>query len=214
MITIETLVFNQWQENTYLLHDETGEAVLIDCGVFYQEEGKKLIDIVEKKGLKIVHLLNTHLHIDHVFGNQFMKDQFGLSTKAHKADEFLLAEAPNYGVRLGLENVVEPPAMGDAINEGDIIKFGNSELKVLHVPGHSPGHVVFYNEAQKFIIAGDVLFRESIGRTDLPYGNFEDLISGIKTKLLVMDDDVTVHPGHGPITTIGHEKKNNVFLRS
>lgn len=214
MITIETLVFNQWQENTYLLYDETGEAVIIDCGVFFENEGKKLIDIIEKKDLKLVHLLNTHLHIDHVFGNQFMKDQFGLSTKAHKADEFLLAEAPNYGVRLGLENVVEPPAMGEAINDGDTIRFGNSELKVLHVPGHSPGHVVFYNETQKFLIAGDVLFRESIGRTDLPYGNFEDLIHGIKTKLLVLNDDVTVHPGHGPKTSIGHERKNNVFLRS
>ena len=214
MITIQTLVFNQWQENTYLLYDETGEAVLIDCGAFYEEECNRIKSIVKIKELKIVHLLNTHLHIDHVFGNQFMKDEFGLATHAHKADEFLLAEAPNYGVRLGLNNVVEPPPMGNAIKEGDIICFGNSELKVIHVPGHSPGHVVFYNEAQKFIIAGDVLFRESIGRTDFPYGNFEDLITGIKTKLLVLDENITIYPGHGPTTTIGHEKKNNIFLKS
>ncbi|MCT4603106.1 MAG: MBL fold metallo-hydrolase [Marinifilum sp.] len=213
MITIETLVFNHWQENTYILHDETGEAVLIDCGVFFEEEGKKLIDFVEKKGLKLVKQLNTHLHIDHVLGNQFMKDEFDLLTCAHKDDEFLLAEAPNYAVRLGLENVVEPPKMGETIKEGDVIKFGNSELKVLHVPGHSPGHVVFYNAEQKFVIAGDVLFRESIGRTDLPYGNYEQLIGGIKEKLLILDDDVEVYPGHGPSTTIGHERNNNVFLK-
>lgn len=213
MITIETLVFNHWQENTYILHDETGEAVLIDCGVFFEEEGKKLIDFVEKNELKLVKQLNTHLHIDHVLGNQFMKDTFNLLTCAHKDDEFLLAEAPNYAVRLGLENVVEPPAMGEAIKDGDVIKFGNSELKVLHVPGHSPGHVVFYNEEQKFVIAGDVLFRESIGRTDLPYGNYEQLIGGIKEKLLVLPDDVEVYPGHGPSTTIGHERTNNVFLK-
>lgn len=213
MITIETLVFNHWQENTYILHDETGEAVLIDCGVFFEDEGKKLIDFVETKGLKLVKQLNTHLHIDHVLGNQFMKDQFGLLTHAHKDDEFLLAEAPNYGLRLGLENVVEPPKMGQAIADGDIITFGNSELKVLHIPGHSPGHVVFYNEKQKFVIAGDVLFRESIGRTDLPYGNYEQLIEGIKNKLLVLDDEVEVFPGHGPSTTIGHERGKNVFLK-
>jgi glyoxylase-like metal-dependent hydrolase (beta-lactamase superfamily II) len=213
MITIETLVFNHWQENTYILHDETGEAVLIDCGVFFEDEGKKLVKFVERKGLKLVKQLNTHLHIDHVLGNQFVKDEFGLLTSAHKADEFLLAEAPNYAVRLGLENVVEPPAMGEELNDGDTIKFGNSELKVLHIPGHSPGHVVFYNEKQKFVIAGDVLFRESIGRTDLPYGNYEQLIQGIKNKLLVLADDVVVYPGHGPTTTIGHERNKNLFLK-
>ena len=213
MIAIETLVFNHWQENTYILHDETGEGVLIDCGVFFDDEGKNLVEFVDKKGITLVKQLNTHLHIDHVLGNQFVKDEFGLLTHAHKDDEFLLAEAPNYAVRLGLENVVEPPAMGGAINDGDTIEFGNSALKVLHVPGHSPGHVVFYNEEQKFLIAGDVLFRESIGRTDLPYGNYEQLIEGIKTKLLVLSDDVKVYPGHGPGTSIGHERRNNVFLK-
>lgn len=213
MITIETFVFNHWQENTYILHDETGEAVLIDCGVFFEDEGTKLINFVKKKNIKLVKQLNTHLHIDHVLGNQFMKDQFGLLTEAHKDDEFLLAEAPNHAVRLGLENVVEPPPVGKLIKEGDIIKFGNSELKVIHVPGHSPGHIVFYNEEQKFLIAGDVLFRESIGRTDLPYGNYDQLIEGIKTKLLVLDDDVSVYPGHGPATSIGHERSKNLFLK-
>lgn len=213
MITIETLVFNHWQENTYILHDESGEAVLIDCGVFFENEGGKVVDLVKKKGLKLVKLLNTHLHIDHVLGNQFMKDQFGLLTEAHKDDEFLLAEAPHYAVRLGLENVVEPPPIGKEIKDGDVIKFGNSELKVFHVPGHSPGHVVFYNEEQKFLIAGDVLFRESIGRTDLPYGNYEQLIEGIKNKLLILNDEVRVFPGHGPETSIGHERANNLFLK-
>lgn len=213
MITIETLVFNHWQENTYILHDETGEGVIIDCGVFFKDEEQKLMDFVKHKNIKLVKQLNTHLHIDHVLGNQFINDEYGLLTYAHRDDDFLLEEVPNYAFRLGLENVVRPPKVGTFINDNDTITFGNSELKVLLIPGHTPGHVVFYNETQQFVIAGDVLFRESIGRTDLPYGNYEDLINGIQQKLLPLNDNVVVYPGHGPSTTIGYERAHNVFLR-
>jgi len=214
MIQVQRLVYNQWQENTYIIHDETGEGVLIDCGVFFEDERKHLVDFVSSKGIKLVKLLNTHLHIDHVMGNQFIKDEFNLLTHAHIADEFLLAEAPNYSQRLGLPSEVKPPKIGTTIKDGEIIKFGNSELKTLHIPGHCPGHVVFYNEKQQFVIAGDVLFRESIGRTDLPYGNYDDLLKGIKEKLLVLDDEVTVYTGHGDSTTIGHERVSNFFLKN
>ncbi|PID95588.1 MAG: MBL fold hydrolase [Bacteroidetes bacterium] len=213
MITIETLVFNHWQENTYILHDETGEGVIIDCGVFFEDEEQKLDDFLIHKNIKLVKQLNTHLHIDHVLGNRFIKKQYGLLTHAHHDDDFLLAEVPNYGFRLGLEDVVRPPRVGKFIEDNEIITFGNSSLKVLLVPGHTPGHVVFYNEEQQFVIAGDVLFRESIGRTDLPYGNYEQLISAIQQKLLSLPDEVTVYPGHGATTTIGYERKNNIFLR-
>ncbi len=213
MITIETLVFNHWQENTYILHDETGEGVIIDCGVLFKEEEQKLIDFVKSKNIKLVKQLNTHLHIDHVLGNQFIKEEYNLLTHAHRDDEFLLSEVPNYAFRLGLESVVRPPEVGTFIEDDEIITFGNSAVKVLFVPGHTPGHVVFYNEDQQFVIAGDVLFRESIGRTDLPYGNYEQLIFGIQQKLLSLPDEVTVYPGHGATTTIGYERKNNIFLR-
>ncbi len=214
MITIETLVFNHWQENTYILHDETGEGVIIDCGVFFKDEKQKLIDFVNYKNIKLVKQLNTHLHIDHVLGNQFIQEEYNLLTHAHRDDEFLLAEVPNYAFRLGLEKVVRPPEVGTFIEDNEIITFGNSSLKVLLIPGHTPGHVVFYNEEQQFVIAGDVLFRESIGRTDLPYGNYEQLMSGIQQKLLPLPDDVAVYPGHGSSTTIGYERRNNIFLRN
>lgn len=214
MITIEKLVFNHWQENTYVLHDETGEAVLIDCGCYFEDEGKKLVEFLDSKGLKLVKLLNTHLHIDHVLGNQFVQKQFNLLTEAHRDDEFLIEETANYAFRLGLEGVQTPPGVGKFLEDGEIIKFGNSELKVLHIPGHSPGSVCYYSEEQKFLIAGDVLFFESIGRTDLPYWNYEQLMEGIKNKILTLEDDIKVFPGHGPETSIGHERKNNIFLRS
>ncbi len=214
MITIETLVFNHWRENTYILHDETGEGVIIDCGVFFEDEEKTLANFITHKGIKLVKQLNTHLHIDHVLGNQFINSEYNLLTHAHRDDEFLLAEVPNYAFRLGLEDIVRPPKVGEFINDNDTITFGNSELKVLLIPGHTPGHVVFYNEEQQFVIAGDVLFRESIGRTDLPYGNYEHLITGIQQKLLPLPDEVVVYPGHGTPTTIGYERKNNIFLRN
>ncbi len=212
MITIETLVFNPWQENTYILYDETKEAALIDCGVYFENEKKQLLDFVAQKELKLVKQLNTHLHIDHVLGNQLMKDEFNLLTHAHHADEFLLEEVAVYATQLGLGNLPELPKIGTRISDGDLIQFGNSKLKAIHIPGHSPGHLVFYNQAQKFIISGDVLFRESIGRTDLPGGNYEQLIKGIQEKIMSLDDDVKVYPGHGPSTSIAHERSNNPFL--
>lgn len=211
---IDTLVFNHWHENTYILHDETGEGVIVDCGAFFKDEETKLSDFLKTNNIKLVKQLNTHLHIDHVLGNQFVYDDFSLLTHAHQDDAFLLDEVPNYAFRLGLDGIVKPPKIGFPIKDGDVIEFGNTKLNVLHVPGHCPGHVVFYNQASKTLIAGDVLFRDSIGRTDLPYGDFDLLMEGMKNKILRLDDDVVVYPGHGESTTIGYERKNNMFLKN
>ena len=157
-------------------------------------------------------LLNTHLHPDHVFGNNFMKDCYGLEAKASQDDEFLLEQAVEYAAMLGLRGTTPPPALGGYIKDGDLLCFGHSELKVIAVAGHSPGGLCYYSEADKLLIAGDVLFAGSVGRSDLPGGNGNALISGIREKLMVLPEDVQVITGHGPMTTIGEEKKYNPFL--
>lgn len=209
---VELFVNNPWQENTYLLHDETKEAVLIDCGCYRDNEIEKIFNYISDNGLKLVKLLNTHLHIDHIFGIRYIKEEYGFSTCASKLDEYLLAEAPRYSEVLGLEKISEPPAIEEYINDGDIIKFGNSELKAISTPGHSPGGMCYYNKESAVLFSGDTLFEGSIGRTDLPGGSREQLLNGIKTKLLTLPGKVKVYTGHGPDTTIEYEKFNNPFL--
>lgn len=205
-------VNNPWQENTVVLYDETGEAVVVDCGCFSGEEEQRLKDFFLKEKLTPVLLLNTHLHPDHVFGNNFMKDCYGLEAKASQDDEFLLEQAVEYAAMLGLRGTTPPPALGGYIKDGDLLCFGHSELKVIAVAGHSPGGLCYYSEADKLLIAGDVLFAGSVGRSDLPGGNGNALISGIREKLMVLPEEVQVITGHGPMTTIGEEKKYNPFL--
>ncbi|MCC9166657.1 MBL fold metallo-hydrolase [Pontibacter harenae] len=209
---VTCLTFNPFSENTYLLHDETKECVVVDPGCYEQEEKDQLKAYIEKQGLKVVRLLNTHCHIDHVLGNQFVADTYGVPLEIHEEDLQTLRAVPAYAPSYGFPkyNEVLPATF---LKEGDTVKFGNIELEVYFTPGHAPGHVVFYNTAQKVCIGGDVLFRQSIGRTDLPGGDFDTLIQSIKNKLFTLPDEVVVYPGHGPETTIGHEKKNNPFLR-
>lgn len=209
---IEIFVNNPWQENTFLLYDETGEAILIDCGCIRDTEKEKILSFLEANDLKLVKLINTHLHIDHVFGVQFIKDRFGFSTCANKADEYLLAEAPSYSQALGMQKIEQPPAIEEHIGDGDIIRFGNTKLLALHTPGHSPGGMCYYSEEDMVVFVGDTLFSGSIGRTDLPGGSMKDLISGIKSKLLVLPGKVKVYTGHGPSTSIEYEKHHNPFL--
>lgn len=205
-------VNNPWQENSVVLYDETGEAVVIDCGCFSSEEEQRLKDFFLNKTLRPVLLLNTHLHPDHIFGNKFMKDDYGLEANASQDDEFLLEQAVEYAAMLGLRGTTPPPALGGYLKDGDLIRFGHSELKVIAVAGHSPGGLCYYNEVDKLLIAGDVLFAGSIGRSDLPGGDGKALLLGIREKLLVLPEDVLVITGHGPMTTIGEEKKYNPFL--
>ncbi|RDV13219.1 MBL fold metallo-hydrolase [Pontibacter diazotrophicus] len=209
---VTCLTFNPFQENTYILHDDKNECVVIDPGCYEKQEREQLKNYIEENGLKVVRLLNTHCHIDHVLGNKFVADTYKVGLEIHPDDEQTLraipAYAPSYGFQMYEE--VLPTAF---LQEGDVVTFGETELQVLFTPGHAPGHVVFYNGPEKICIGGDVLFQNSIGRTDLPGGNHETLINSIKSKLFALPDEVTVYPGHGPETTIGHERNNNPFLR-
>ncbi|WP_162055005.1 MBL fold metallo-hydrolase [Pontibacter pamirensis] len=209
---VTCLTFNPFQENTYILHDDTNECVVIDPGCYEKQEREQLKNYIKENGLKVVRLLNTHCHIDHVLGNQFVADTYKVGLEIHPDDEQTLRAIPAYAPAYGFQMYEEvlPTAF---LKEGDVVGFGKTELQVLFTPGHAPGHVVFYNGPEKICIGGDVLFQNSIGRTDLPGGNFDTLIASIKSKLFALPDDVTVYPGHGPETTIGHERNNNPFLR-
>lgn len=211
MIQIQKFTFNPFQENTFVLYDETKEAVIIDPGCNSSAEHKVLTDFIEQNDLKVVKLLNTHCHIDHVFGNQFVKDKYNVQLHMHKLDEPTLIAAKTaadiYQIKPFIESTPDV-----FVGEEDTIEFGNSSLEILFVPGHAPGHIAFLHRAQKFVINGDVLFQGSIGRTDFPGCSHEDLINSIKTKMYTLDDDVTVYTGHGPETTIGHEKQFNPFV--
>lgn len=211
MIQIQSFAFGPFQENTYVLFDETKECVVIDPGCYDNRERKTLADFIEKNGLKPVRLLNTHCHLDHIFGNGFISDTYNLKPEFHLSEQRIfdayLATADLYNL-----NAEPSPQPEHFLAEGDVVKFGNSSLEIVFTPGHSPGSITFYSTDQKFMIAGDVLFYGSIGRTDLPGGHYETLISSIKNKLLPMGDDFKVYSGHGPATTTGFEKMNNPFL--
>ena len=210
---IKTFEFNPLGVNTYVLYDKTGECVVIDASCFFPDERELLLNFILDNNLVVKHLLNTHLHFDHVFGVNFMASQFGLKLQVHPDDVFLLDNLPQQLQMFGFNtNVDYAPEIGNYLKENDIISFGEQQLKVLHVPGHSPGSIVFYNEKEKFAVVGDVLFNGSIGRTDLPGGNFDQLIEGIRTKLFTLPDDTEIYSGHGPKTTIGQEKKHNPFV--
>jgi hydroxyacylglutathione hydrolase len=209
---VTCFTFNPFSENTYILSDDTKECVIIDPGCYDKAEKQQLADFVEKEDLKVVRLLNTHCHIDHVLGNKFVADTYKLGLEIHEKDLDVLRSVPAYAPNYGFPNYEEQlPA--SYLKDGEQIKFGNTVLDIIFAPGHAPGHVVFYNKAEKVCIGGDVLFQNSIGRTDLPGGDYDTLIQSIKTKLFTLPDDVTVYPGHGPETTIANEKKYNPFLR-
>lgn len=212
MVQIHSLVFNPFQENTYILYDETKECAIIDAGMYSSDEQAKLVKTIETLDLKPVIALQTHLHIDHVFGCSFILEKYGLAPQAHIADEFILENTKSYARQFGVNLKETPPALGGYLEEGDEVKFGNTVLKVIHVPGHSPGGVLFYNLQLGILVSGDVLFKGSIGRSDLSGGNQHELISGIQAKVMVLPDDVIVYPGHGSSTTIGFERISNPFL--
>jgi len=212
MIQIKTLIFNPFQENTYILYDETKEAVIIDPGCYSALEESKLDGVIKENDLKPVRLLNTHCHIDHVLGNRYVKEHYNLQLEANIGDEFLAKAAQAHGASFGIQMPEPAPDIDVYLNEGEQIKFGNSVLDIVHVPGHSPGSIVFYNKEEGFMIVGDVLFNDSIGRTDLPGGDYDLLSGGIKGKLFPLGDDMKVYPGHGPYTTIGKERRSNPFL--
>jgi glyoxylase-like metal-dependent hydrolase (beta-lactamase superfamily II) len=211
MISVKKFIVNPLRENSYLLLDETGECLVVDAGFFFEKEILEVSSFIEANDLKPVRLINTHCHFDHLMGVEYMRKKYGLRFACNPGDDFLIERASQQAAMFGFEMTFVGPA-DDSINEGDSITFGNSSLTAIRVPGHSPGHLVFYSEANKFLLAGDVLFNGSIGRTDLPGGSYEELIDNITRKLLVLPPDTMVYCGHGPETTIGFEKANNPFL--
>lgn len=210
MIKIQHFVFGPFAENTYILSDETGECIIIDPGCYEKEEKETITAFISQNNLKVVRLLNTHCHIDHVLGNDFIKEAYQVTLATHEKEAPLLKAVQSYAPNYGFVNYREAE-IDEFIDENDMIRFGQSQLEILFVPGHSPGHIAFYNREQKLCIGGDVLFQGSIGRTDLPGGDFNTLIQSIHQKFFALDDDVTVFCGHGPATTIGEEKKSNPF---
>ena len=209
---VKYFTFNPFSENTYVLHDETQECVIIDPGCYEKKERDNLTNYIAENNLKVVLLLNTHCHIDHVFGNKYIQDKYNVPFLIHAADLPTLQAVPVYAPAYGFP-LYDAATPTEFLKEEETINFGHSALKILFTPGHAPGHVVFYNEATQVCIGGDVLFQRSIGRTDLPGGNFETLIHSIRTQLFTLPDQVVVYPGHGPSITIGEEKKLNPFLR-
>ncbi len=211
MTKVYTFTFNPFQENTYLLTDETGECIVIDPGCYFEDEKSNFANFISTNKFRPVKIINTHCHVDHILGNAFLANKYNIPIAANIEDEFLLQNAGEHGKLFGFE-VDKSPSIATYLKDGENLKFGNTVLKVFHVPGHSPGSIALYCEEQKFVITGDVLFNGSIGRTDLPGGDYATLINSIKSKLISLGDNVIVYPGHGPSTSIEKERRANPFL--
>ena len=212
MLTVQRFTFNPVQENTYVVYNEKGQCCIIDPGCYFASEQQELKEFVQQNQLKPVLLLNTHCHLDHIFGNDFIHKTFGLPLHLHKLEKPVL----NFGPAAG--QLWELPFLNydgelNFMEEDDLVSLGEDKLKVLFTPGHSPGHVSFYSSENKFILSGDVLFEGSVGRTDLPGGDFKVLEESIKTKLYTLPSDTVVYPGHGNTTTIGDEMKTNPYVK-
>jgi glyoxylase-like metal-dependent hydrolase (beta-lactamase superfamily II) len=212
MITIKKFTFNPFQENTYILFDETKECVVIDPGCYDRDEKAILLNFIEENSLNPVQLLNTHCHIDHVLGNYMISNEYNLKLAAHELEVPVLEGSHFWGSQYGIKGDLSPK-IEQFLDEGDCVKFGNSKLDILFVPGHSPGHIAFLNNDEKFIINGDVLFQGSFGRYDLPGGNLATLAKSIQTKLFTLPSNYKVYAGHMGETTIGIEKQSNPILQ-
>lgn len=211
MIQIKVFSFNPFQENTYVLYNNAGEAIIIDPGCSDEQERQELDGFLQSNGLNPTHFLLTHGHVDHVLGADHVYQKYSLSPWMHHEDLRVYKAVSGYAHNYGLQ-YTEGPVPSKYLEEGDLISFGEDELEVLFTPGHSPGSICFYCKKQQFIIVGDVLFYRSIGRTDLPGGDFPTLMRSIHSKLAVLPEELVVYPGHGPSTTIGAELKYNPFI--
>jgi hydroxyacylglutathione hydrolase len=211
LMKIKTFVFNPFQENTFILYDDSSECCIIDPGCNSVNEEKKLSEFIDSKGLKPKHILLTHGHIDHILGLDYISKKYDLTPLIHPDDVFLIQSGSSIANMYGLDFTPYTGTTVD-INDNDIIHFGKSSLVTIHCPGHSPGGVCFYSSENDILIAGDVLFHTSIGRTDLPGGEYSQLINSIQTKLMTLPDNTTIYPGHSEFTTIGFERYNNPFL--
>jgi glyoxylase-like metal-dependent hydrolase (beta-lactamase superfamily II) len=209
---IKSFVFNAFYENTYLLSSSNLETVILDPGCYENFEKKELTDFIKTNTLKPIAIINTHCHIDHVLGNDYLKKLYNIPLWIPATEKNLLRSVSTYAPTMGIQDYQE--AQPDKLlSEKDVITFGSEKLEILYAPGHSEGHLMFYHAADKSLMAGDVIFRESIGRTDLPGGNFKTLEESIKNQVYTLPEAVKIYPGHGPSTTVGHEKKHNPFVK-
>ena len=211
-MNIKTFPFNPLQENTFLVWDDTSEAVIIDAGMLFEQEKQRIKRFIEENDLKLVRVLNTHLHLDHQFGNKFLFDTYGLMPEVGMEDEFLLDTISLSAQKWGLPYLETPQRPGAYITDNQEIKFGKTTFVALHTPGHSPGSHSLYCEEAGVVFVGDVLFKRSIGRTDFDRGDFDTLINSIEERLFTLPENTIVYNGHGPTTTIGEEKQYNPFL--
>ena len=209
---IVKFVFNPIQENTYIVWDETKECIIIDAGNMSAREDRALADFIEEQGLKPVMAVNTHCHFDHILGVEFVKSTYGVPFAASSADLDLLKSGRASGAMFGMELGELPENIDIDLAKTEEIKFGNTTLRVIATPGHTKGCVSLYDEASKSLFTGDTLFRESIGRTDLPGGDYPTIMQSIIKKILPLGDEVVIYPGHGDKSNIGHESLYNPFV--
>jgi glyoxylase-like metal-dependent hydrolase (beta-lactamase superfamily II) len=211
MITVKTFICNPFQENTYILYDETGECVIVDAGCYGPDEQENIDSFIAGNNLKPVKLLNTHGHIDHIAGIEYLSKKYGIELYIHADDVDNINRSATMGAAWGF-NIQVPTCKVNFVEENDKVTFGTSTLKVIALPGHTKGGVGYYNDEQKIIMVGDTLFRGSIGRTDLPGGDYETIIRSIIKNLLPLGDEVRYYSGHGESSTLGHERRYNPFV--
>ena len=210
---IKQIQNNPFQENTYIVWDETSmEAAIVDCGALFPQEEERIEAFISDNNLKVKYILNTHLHLDHCFGNAWAVERYGVLPMAHEDDETLLARMGEQARMFGLPFEVKTEKLGGYLKDGDVLTLGENRIEVIHTPGHSRGGLCFYIPSAGWLISGDSLFEGSIGRTDLEGGSYATLIKSITERLMTLLEDTVVYPGHGPYTTIGDEKKSNPFL--
>lgn len=212
MLTIKKLIFNPFGENTYIIWDKSKEAAIIDPGMMSDYENSVVLKFVTDNQLNLRHLINTHAHIDHIAGNGFVKRTFGLESECNKADEYLAKHVCEQAQMFGLRYNGNPLSIDIHLNDNDTIKIGDESLSVIYVPGHTKGHIALYSQQSDCVFTGDALFRQSIGRTDLPGGDYATLIRSVTGRLMNLPETTTIYPGHGENSTIGFEKTNNPYI--
>lgn len=211
---VSRFIFNMFGVNTYVLWDpDSLETAIVDPGMIDNAERDALDKFINSRNLKVTQLINTHSHLDHIFGNAYIKEKYGLEIKANPADSFLAESLPDQAARFGLRMPLEPTSVDVELHDGDTLYLGKEKIEVMSVPGHSPGSIALYCPESDFIITGDTLFPGSIGRTDLPMGDYGTLVDSIRRRILSLPDDTVVLSGHGGETTVGHEKKSNPFVK-
>jgi hydroxyacylglutathione hydrolase len=213
MVHLRSFEFSPFQENTYVLYTDKGSCWIIDPGCYFPEEKQELAEFIASKQLKPTRLLNTHCHLDHVFGNAFVHERYGLLPEYHELDEATIQMAPISASMYGIPGFEPSPKPASYLQEDQVLDLDGVEVELRFCPGHAPGHLVFILHSEGMVIGGDVLFQGSIGRTDLPGGDHDTLLRSIRTQLYSLPDAYKVYAGHGEPTTIGQEKKSNPFVR-